>query len=127
MALVSGAFFFGWTVGATSALALLAAAVSFLVLRNYRKWKEMKAIPEVRPWYPILGNSLLLDSDGEGKNFPPTSSKGSWVSRGGGGGSGYKLPRPAYSSQLVSAGEGGRLKQARNCWGKALGTETKVC
>ncbi|XP_070613698.1 cytochrome P450 4V2 [Erythrolamprus reginae] len=66
MALVGGGLFFGWVVGATSALALLAAAVTFLALRNYRKWKEMEAIPEIRPWYPILGNSLLMDSDGEG-------------------------------------------------------------
>ncbi|XP_013913094.1 PREDICTED: cytochrome P450 4V2 [Thamnophis sirtalis] len=66
MALTSGAFFFGWTVGAASTLILLAAAISFLVLRNYWKWKEMKAIPEIRPWYPILGNSMLMDSDGEG-------------------------------------------------------------
>lgn len=90
MALVSGGFVFGW---ATSAFALLVATVSFLALRNYRKWKEMKAIPEIRPWYPILGNSLLMDRDGEGKNFPPISSQGSWASRGGG--SGYQLPRPA--------------------------------
>ncbi|XP_058049878.1 cytochrome P450 4V2 isoform X2 [Ahaetulla prasina] len=66
MALDSGEFFFRWAVGAASALALLAAAaVSFLALRNYRQWKEMKAIPEIRPWYPILGNSLLAESDGE--------------------------------------------------------------
>ncbi|XP_026553699.1 cytochrome P450 4V2 [Pseudonaja textilis] len=66
MALVSSAFFFGWSVGTASVFALLAAALSFLALLNYWKWKEMNAIPEIKPWYPILGNSLLFDRDAEG-------------------------------------------------------------
>uniref|UniRef100_A0A2D4JIU3 Cytochrome P450 n=1 Tax=Micrurus lemniscatus lemniscatus TaxID=129467 RepID=A0A2D4JIU3_MICLE len=65
MDLFSGAFFFGWAVGTTTAFALLAAALS-LALRNYWKWKEMNAIPGVKPWYPILGNALLFDGDPEG-------------------------------------------------------------
>ncbi|XP_015687266.1 cytochrome P450 4V2 [Protobothrops mucrosquamatus] len=70
MALASGAFFFDWAVGAASTLTVLAAAAaaaasSFLVLRNCWKWKQMQAIPEVKPWYPILGNSLILERDAE--------------------------------------------------------------
>lgn len=110
MALVSGAFFFDWAVGAASTLTVLAAAaVSFLVLHNYWKWKQMQAIPEIKPWYPILGNSLILDRDAEGKNFPPTSSKGASCK---GGGSGYNLPLSAYSVQLVSGGGRGQGAEA---------------
>ncbi|XP_063166746.1 cytochrome P450 4V2 [Candoia aspera] len=66
MALDSGMFLSEWAAVAASVVILLAAAVSFLVFRNYRKWKEMEDIPEVRPWYPILGNALLLDNTAEG-------------------------------------------------------------
>lgn len=37
-------------------------------LTNYwRQWRVMKPIPGISPCYPLLGNALLLEPDGEGK------------------------------------------------------------
>ncbi|KAM6440600.1 cytochrome P450 4V2 [Liasis olivaceus] len=65
MALDSDAFFYGCAAAAASVVTLL-TAVFYVMFQNYRKWKEIEAIPEIRPWYPILGHALILNRTGEG-------------------------------------------------------------
>ncbi|XP_066488226.1 cytochrome P450 4V2 [Tiliqua scincoides] len=52
-----------WGVAVALGAALGALASRFL-LDHYRTWKEMKPIPGISPWYPLLGNVLLFEPDG---------------------------------------------------------------
>nr|XP_028600101.1 cytochrome P450 4V2-like [Podarcis muralis] len=62
-----GARLFSWALALLAALAtLLAVLLARLVLDQYWKYKELKHIPGIRPWYPLLGNALLLDRDRKG-------------------------------------------------------------
>ncbi|XP_053258391.1 cytochrome P450 4V2-like isoform X1 [Podarcis raffonei] len=62
-----GARLFSWALALLAALAtLLAVWVARLVLDQYWKYRELKHIPGIRPWYPLLGNALLLDRDRKG-------------------------------------------------------------
>ncbi|XP_028600101.2 cytochrome P450 4V2-like [Podarcis muralis] len=62
-----GARLFSWALALLAALAtLLAVLLARLVLDQYWKYRELKHIPGIRPWYPLLGNALLLDRDRKG-------------------------------------------------------------
>ncbi|KFP28925.1 Cytochrome P450 4V2, partial [Colius striatus] len=53
--------------GVIALLVLIVAVCSLPSLMDYwRRWWVLKPIPGVSPCYPILGNALLLDRDGEG-------------------------------------------------------------
>lgn len=47
---------------------MLGAFASRFLLYHYRRWKIMQAIPGISPSYPLLGNALLLEADGAGKD-----------------------------------------------------------
>uniref|UniRef100_A0A8B9NIQ1 Uncharacterized protein n=1 Tax=Accipiter nisus TaxID=211598 RepID=A0A8B9NIQ1_9AVES len=51
------------------ALLLTAVAVCCLpsLMDYWRRWWVMKPIPGISPCYPLLGNALLLEREGEGK------------------------------------------------------------
>lgn len=52
-------------------IALLTTAVAVCCLPSlmdyWRRWWVMKPIPGISPCYPLLGNALLLEREGEGK------------------------------------------------------------
>lgn len=54
---------------AVIALLLTVVAVCSLpsLMDYWRRWWVMKPIPGISPCYPVLGNALLLERDGEGK------------------------------------------------------------
>uniref|UniRef100_A0A670IR26 Cytochrome P450 4V2 n=1 Tax=Podarcis muralis TaxID=64176 RepID=A0A670IR26_PODMU len=57
---------FSWALALLAALATpLAVWVARLLLGHYWKYKELKPIPGISPWYPLLGNALLFERDGE--------------------------------------------------------------
>ncbi|XP_028599962.2 cytochrome P450 4V2-like [Podarcis muralis] len=57
---------FSWALALLAALATpLAVWVARLLLDHYWKYKELKPIPGISPWYPLLGNALLFERGGE--------------------------------------------------------------
>uniref|UniRef100_A0A670IPA2 Cytochrome P450 4V2 n=1 Tax=Podarcis muralis TaxID=64176 RepID=A0A670IPA2_PODMU len=61
-----GARLFSWVLALFALLAtLLAVLLARLLLDQYWKYMELKSIPGFSPWYPLLGNALLFERDGE--------------------------------------------------------------
>ncbi|XP_077790730.1 cytochrome P450 4V2-like [Podarcis muralis] len=61
-----GARLFSWALALSALLAtLLAVLLARLLLDQYWKYMELKSIPGFSPWYPLLGNALLFERDGE--------------------------------------------------------------
>ncbi|XP_033015578.1 cytochrome P450 4V2-like [Lacerta agilis] len=61
-----GAPLFSWALALFALLAtLLAVLVARLLLDQYWKYTELKPIPGFSPWYPLLGNALLFEREGE--------------------------------------------------------------
>nr|XP_003221648.2 PREDICTED: cytochrome P450 4V2 [Anolis carolinensis] len=55
-----------WGAGAGALLAgLLALAFSRFLLDAFRRWKVLKPVPGINPCYPLLGNALLFEKQGE--------------------------------------------------------------
>lgn len=63
-----------WVAGAITLL-LTVVTVHFLpsLLNYWWWWWVMKPIPGIRPCYPFVGNALLLERNGEGKDNLPAS------------------------------------------------------
>lgn len=54
--------------GVIALLLMVVATCSLPSLMDYwRRWWMMKLIPGISPCYPVLGNALLLEREGEGK------------------------------------------------------------
>jgi len=55
--------------GVITLLLTVVAVCSLPSLMGYcRRWWVMKLIPGISPCYPVLGNALLLEREGEGKS-----------------------------------------------------------
>lgn len=54
--------------GVIAVLLAVVAVCSLPSLMDYwRRWRVMKPIPGISPCYPVLGNTLLLEREGQGK------------------------------------------------------------
>uniref|UniRef100_A0ABM5GIH3 Cytochrome P450 4V2 n=1 Tax=Pogona vitticeps TaxID=103695 RepID=A0ABM5GIH3_9SAUR len=65
-AALEGGRLISWgSVAAVLLVSLLATFTSRLLLDSFRKWKELKLVPGISPCYPLVGNTLLFERDGE--------------------------------------------------------------